>query len=504
MRTARHENCARGAVMKIGRWAGLLAAAALVAGCGDFWQAPSGNSSTSFTLTNSGAITISSGSTTGTSTITVTPGSSFTGTVTLTCAITTAPSNATSPTCDLSSPSLTFSSATAQPTTLTATTTSSTTTGIYDITVTGVSNSVAETTKVCVAVGVSSSGCTAATSSSGNFYILNSGSPGQIAGFSISSGALTAISGSSQSVSGATAVAIAPSGEAFLYVASTANGITLYSITSTGALSQGVSFNEDTAAAALAVDPSGKWLLDASGAGTLTAYPITSSGTLDSSRTAQSQSLASIAIKPGGITISPNGAIIAVALGSTGTQAFGFSSGTLGVGTTPIKPTNTSAGSAISVATDPQSRFLYIGEIASNSTANSGGLRVFTITGGNLTELNASSPSSSGGVSPNFILPIASGDYVYVANGMGIGNAGNITGFAVTANGISTGSTVAAGAQPLGLAEDSTDSYVFEVGSDGSPYFDAYTFDSTTTGKLDSQITSTSAATSIAIVAVSK
>jgi hypothetical protein len=84
---------------------------------------------------------------------------------------------------------------------------------------------------------------------------------------------------------------------------------------------------------------------------------------------------------------------------------------------------------------------------------------------------------------------------------MGIGNAGNITGFAVTASGISTGSTVAAGAQPLGLAEDSTDSYVFEVGSDGSPYFDAYTFDATTTGKLDSQVPSTSAATSIAIVA---
>jgi 6-phosphogluconolactonase (cycloisomerase 2 family) len=346
--------------------------------------------------------------------------------------------------------------------------------------------------------------CTTTSSTSGNFYILNSGSPGQIAGFSISGSALTAI-GSSQTVSGATAVAIAPSGEAFLYVASTTNGITLYPITSTGALSPGVNFNGDTQAEALAVDPSGKWLLDASGAGTLTAYPITSTGGLDGTRQAQPQSLTigTGALQPRGITISPNGAIVAVALGSTGTQAFSFSSGTLEPGATPIKPTNTSGGSAISVATDPQSRFLYIGEIA--TTASSGGLRVFTITGGTLAELNASNPSSSGGVAPNFILPIASGDYVYVANGMGAGvTTGNITGFAVmSGTGISTtgSTTVAAGADPLGLSEDSTGDWVFEVGSSGSPYFDAYTFDSTTPGKLDSQVTSTTAATSIAIVA---
>jgi hypothetical protein len=52
------------------------------------------------------------------------------------------------------------------------------------------------------------------------------------------------------------------------------------------------------------------------------------------------------------------------------------------------------------------------------------------------------------------------------------------------------------------MAEDSTDSFIFEVGSSGSPYFDAYTFDANTTGQLDSQVTSTTAATSIAVVAV--
>jgi hypothetical protein len=128
-------------------------------------------------------------------------------------------------------------------------------------------------------------------------------------------------------------------------------------------------------------------------------------------------------------------------------------------------------------------------------------LRAFTISGSTATEFTYTKPYASGGIAPHAILPAASGTYVYVANGNG-SSAGNITSFAVTTTSLSTGSTVAAGVQPLSLAEDSTNSYVFEVGSAGSPYFDAYTFDATTTGLLDSQVTSTAAATSIAIVAV--
>jgi hypothetical protein len=118
------------------------------------------------------------------------------------------------------------------------------------------------------------------------------------------------------------------------------------------------------------------------------------------------------------------------------------------------------------------------------------------------------SPIASGGLAPNFVLPDLSGDYVYVANGTGASSAGNVTGFTITATGtttitysIATGHATAAGVQPLGLAEDSTSTFVMAVGSLGSPYFDAYTFDATTLGQLDSQLTSTTAANSIAIVA---
>ena len=310
----------------------------LLGGCKGFWDPIS--STSDFTLSNSGAISVASpGDTSGnTSTITVTPSTSFTGTVALSCAVTTSPSNASSPvTCSLSPTSVSISSTTAQTATLTATTTSTTTTGSYQITVTGTSGSVSTTTTACVTVGTSSGNCSSA-STSGNFYILTNKS---ISGYSINAGAVTALSNSSfTNLNQTTAVAIGPSGN-FLYVAAT-GGIFLYTInTSTGALSQGsVSFS-DSVPEALQVDPSGKWLLDASATGTLYAFPITSSGTEDTSRSAQNLALAGTPAQ-GGLAISPNGALIAVALGSSGTEAFPFTAGN----TSPI-------GNAYSPITSP-------------------------------------------------------------------------------------------------------------------------------------------------------
>jgi hypothetical protein len=165
------------------------------------------------------------------------------------------------------------------------------------------------------------------------------------------------------------------------------------------------------------------------------------------------------------------------------------------------------------VAVDPSSTpgLLYIGEVLGNSAGTSGGVRAFNYsslsTPSSLTQASGS-PIASGGTAPKFILPEAAGNYVYVANGAGPSSAGNVSGFAISASGstytITTGSTTAAGVQPLGLAEDSTGTFVFAVGSLGSPYFDAYTFDATTTGKLDSEVTSTTSTGSIAIVAAPK
>jgi hypothetical protein len=168
-------------------------------------------------------------------------------------------------------------------------------------------------------------------------------------------------------------------------------------------------------------------------------------------------------------------------------------------------------GTALSVAVDPSTtpRLFYIGESLADSAGTSGGLRVFNYDslGSTLTQATGS-PIASGGLAPSFILPITSGEFVYVANGTGSTTAGNVTGFTITSNGgttpaytVATDTSIAAGIQPLGLAEDSTGTFILEVGSLGSPYFDSYTFESTTSGQLESQIVSTTSSASIAIVA---
>ena len=131
-----------------------------------------------FGLSNSGNISVVQGATTGnTSTITVTPSNSFTGSVGLACAVTTTPTSPTSPvTCSIgSSVSITGSSAVTA--TLTASSTLTTTPGAYQITVTGTSGAITQTTVVNVTV------TSAATST---FALSNSGaitvSPGATSG----------------------------------------------------------------------------------------------------------------------------------------------------------------------------------------------------------------------------------------------------------------------------------------------------------------------------------
>ncbi|MFY9852869.1 MAG: beta-propeller fold lactonase family protein [Terracidiphilus sp.] len=498
--------------MKMGKRAWLLLAAAPLvaglAGCGDFWEAPGG--STSFTLSSNPTSITLAASSSGNSTITVTPSSSFTGTVGLTCSVT-SPSGASSPTtCSLSSSSLTFSSSTAQTSTLTAT--SGTTLGNYTLTVTGTSGSVSETTSVCVVVGTGT--CTTTASTSGNFYILNSSS---VNGYNVQSGALTAISNSSFTLSGALAMAVDPAGS-YLWVASS-SGITPYKISSSGSLTQGspISAFSDPVVGALQVDPSGKWLLDASLSGTLFAYPI-ASGTQDTSRSIQTniQLASASAVEPGGMAVSPSGSaypIIAVALGATGTQVFSFDSNNSSpiVAGSTIKPYGQDA---FSVAIDPSNGFLYVGEtdgFPGSTTGDSGDLRVFAIGSGSVTEISypntatTKTPYASGGTTPHAILAASNG-YVYVANWQGA-SSGIVTAFLLSASTPSLtlqSNTVATGDEPFSMAVDSTGDYVMVVNSQGNPYFNAFTFDSTTAGQLDASATGSTAVGPTAIVAVPK
>jgi hypothetical protein len=216
------------------------------------------------------------------------------------------------------------------------------------------------------------------------------------------------------------------------------------------------------------------------------------------------------------MVISGDDAHIFLSLGLGGTIAVPFNSSVTS-GSNPLGSTAStiavaaSGGSALSVAVDPGTapRLFYIGETLAAPSGSTGGLRAFNYSslGATLTQATGS-PIASGGLAPNFILPAASGDYVYVANGEGTSSAGNVTGLTITSSGTSTitysiaaGTSTAAGVQPLSLAEDSTGTFVLEVGSLGSPYFDAYTFDTTTAGQLDSQLSSSTSTGAISVIA---
>ncbi len=362
-------------------------------------------------------------------------------------------------------------------------------------------------------------GVTPTTLSSGVFYVLNQ-TTSQIAAYAISSGTLDNVSGSPYALAATpTSIVVAPSG-GFLYVG-TVNGIYLYTIGSGGALTIQNSGNPIATDIPAAMVISGSWLIDAfTTAGNspqLDAIAINSSNGLYAGPGGAPPSqvfsnITNAAVRQ--MVLSPDNANLFVALGTGGTIVVPFSSGNanpLGATASTIKPANT-GGSALSVAVDPSStpRLFYIGETLANSAGTSGGLRVFNYSSlGSATLTQATgSPIASGGLAPNAILPLATGDYVYVANGTGTTSAGNIAWFPITASGttytVAAGSTIASGIQPMGLTEDSKGNFVLAVSTGGStssgdPDLDAYTMSS---GALTSAIQSETGTDPVGAVAI--
>jgi hypothetical protein len=357
---------------------------------------------------------------------------------------------------------------------------------------------------------------TPTTLSSGVFYVLDQTTK-EVVGYSITSGVVGAISGGSQTLSAAPfSIAVAPNGN-FLYVG-TVNGIYLFTISSGGALNTtngGAAISSDIPAAMVI---SGSWLVDAfniaSGSVQMNAIAIDPStgaytGT-SGTPPGQTFTVANAVVKQ--MVLSPDGANFFVALGTGGTIVVPFASGNanpLGATATTI-PVATSGGSALSVAVDPSAtpRLFYIGETL--AVGASGGLRAFNYSslGSNpLTEATGS-PIASGGLAPNAILPIATGDYVYVANGTGATSAGNVAWFPITASGttytVAAGKTITTGIQPSGLAEDSTSNFVLAVSTGGTttsgdPDLEAYTMSS---GALTAALTGATGTDPVGALAV--
>lgn len=359
---------------------------------------------------------------------------------------------------------------------------------------------------------------TPTTLSSGVFYVLNQTTK-QIAAYSISSGTLEKVSGSPYTLTSAPyCIAIAPGG-GFLYVGTDA-GIYLYDIESGGGLTPGNGGDTISSDIPAAMQVYGSWLVDAfvpNSAATsvqIDAIPINAttglyagSGGAPPSQTFNN--MTNVAVKQ--LVISPDGDNVFMALSGAGTLIDPFTatnSNPLGSTARTLSVLN-SGGSALSVAVDPTNRLFYIGETLANSSANSGGLRVFNYSSlsGTLTQASGS-PIASGGLAPNAILPIASGDYVYVANGQGNTGSGNVAWFPISASGttytVAAGSDIAAGIQPIGLAGDSDDNFVLAVSTGGStssgdPDLEAFTMSS---GTLTAALTSTTGTDPVGAIAI--
>ena len=165
-------------------------------------------------------------------------------------------------------------------------------------------------------------------------YVTNnaSGAGGTITAYSLSSGALTQLSGSPYAVAAVpTSVVVAPNNK-FLFVG-TSIGVFLYTINTDGTLTEGnsgtvVYIGQDTSTTvqSMAVDSTSSWLIIANqGSSILDALSLDPTTGIPSSSTTSSAKLA--AATPLQVAISPGNKNVFVALGANGTEALTFNSG---------------------------------------------------------------------------------------------------------------------------------------------------------------------------------
>jgi 6-phosphogluconolactonase len=329
----------------------------------------------------------------------------------------------------------------------------------------------------------------------GNYLYVANSSVSTVAGFSIGTSNLSAVSNSPYAL-GVTpsALAVTPSGS-YLYAASLAGAIYAYSIGSNGALTitnNGSAVVSQISPVAIKVDPSGNWLIAVDATPMAYVFSINSStGMLTSEG-----SLALDAGSPNRIVFTPNNSYVYVSLGTGGVDILRFNANA-GVITGPVgllKPKQT-VNADQGLAVDPGSKYLFVTETGLN------GLRVLSIAAatGALTELSGSPYPT--GLGPSGVLVDSTGSYVYVANR----TANNISAFLLSATGSLTsisGSPFASGTNPIDLAEDTTNAYLAVVSSGGDPDLQLFQILATTPGALESFATATTGTDPTGAVAI--
>jgi 6-phosphogluconolactonase len=318
-------------------------------------------------------------------------------------------------------------------------------------------------------------------------YVTNAG--GTLTEYSLTSGVLAQLNGSPITLSVAPTCIAMAANNAFLYVG-TASGVFLYTLNSDGTLTEG---NDNTVVylnaagltvSSMVVDATSSWLiLTYQNSTEIDALPISPTTGLANSTTAFTASTTFGTLAPK-LAISATNDNVFVALGSGGVNAFGFnptstSNGPFGsrvaIG---LKTGNTSD---TAVAVDSTSTYLYVTEAALGTTPGPGSLRLIKIS-----NLGADLADYTTGVGPSAVLADLSGNYVYVANSVDA----TISGFAFTATSQTlapiSSSPYPTEKSPMALVEDSSKTYIMDVGNGANPNLWLYSFDSTTAdGTLD-------------------
>jgi 6-phosphogluconolactonase (cycloisomerase 2 family) len=299
-----------------------------------------------------------------------------------------------------------------------------------------------------------------------------------LAGFSVGTGSLTAVSGSPISLNFApNAVAVNPA-NTIVYIAgdgpvsgSSANPIYAFAIESGGALSalgNNGSPVEYANVVSMTISPDGQWLLALDGNGsTVDEFQIDSStgGLTPYPVTVYNTSVSSLTVLPTSIAVAPNGQLVFISLGTAGDLVYTFNTTTGGLTSSQqlLPPTTTTSDNALAVS--PDSSYLYIAR-----SGTDGGLAAYSIgygagAVGALTPVSGS-PFTTGN-QPFSVVVNSAGTDVYVANQL----SGTISAYSVGANGVLTslGPATVNGSSVTALAIDSTGDYLLAVARGGTP-----------------------------------
>jgi len=317
-------------------------------------------------------------------------------------------------------------------------------------------------------------------------YVANNGSS-DVTGYTINTGtgALVAIPGSPFSMASAPSAMTVSSNGFFAYVASSrANQVTAFRISTEGALlltpgtagtPNPVSVGTTPGAVVLSSDT--KYLYVANGGSdNVTALSIGAAGVLTPVQASggQTNPIPAGGADPVALSISPNGKFLYVAnSGSNDVTVFSIGATGLltrisGSGSNP-NPISTGGRGPKGLAVTPSGSFLYV------ANGNSNDVTAFQIdVNGLLTLVPAAgtrtNPISVGGTSPNALMVLRNGRFLYTANG-----GGTVTGFSIEGDGSlslvpSAGATrnpAPAGTSPISLTSSANGLFLYVANRGG-------------------------------------